>query len=67
MKNLPNLPVACCLTTGELRDRQATLLAQFRSAVLETEELEEGYAFRLSGDRPQRHKGILENDPMQGE
>jgi len=34
----------------ELRDREATLLAQFRSAVIEIEELQEGYAFRLPGD-----------------
>lgn len=43
-------PIACSLTTVELRDREATLLAQFRSAVIETEELQEGYAFRLPGD-----------------
>ena len=45
-----NQPIACSLTTVELRDREATLLAQFRSAVIETEELQEGYAFRLQGD-----------------
>lgn len=49
-----NRPIACSLTTVELRDREATLLAQFRSAVIETvietEELPEGYAFRLPGD-----------------
>jgi hypothetical protein len=45
-----NQPIACSLTTVELRDREATLLAQFRSAVIETEELQEGYAFRLPGD-----------------
>jgi hypothetical protein len=45
-----NTPIACALTTVELRDREATLFAQFRSAVIETEELEEGYAFRLPGD-----------------
>lgn len=50
MKNLPNLPVACCLTSSELRDREATLLVQFRSGVLETEELPDGYAFRICGD-----------------
>ena len=43
-------PMACSLTTVELRDREATLLAQFRSAIMETEELQEGYAFRLPGD-----------------
>jgi hypothetical protein len=50
MKNLPNLPLACSLTTGELRDREATLLGQFRSGVLEREELPDGYEFRIPGD-----------------
>jgi hypothetical protein len=45
-----NTSIACSLTTVELRDREATLLAQFKSAVIETEELQEGYAFRLPGD-----------------
>jgi hypothetical protein len=43
--------IACCLTSAELREREVTLLAQFRSAVIETEELSDGYAFRLPGDR----------------
>jgi hypothetical protein len=42
-------PIACSLTTGEFRDREATLLEKFRSAVMETEELQEGYVFRLPG------------------
>jgi hypothetical protein len=46
-----DLPIACCLTSAELRQREATLLAQFRSAVIETEELPDGYAFRVPGDR----------------
>ena len=51
MKQLSDItPIACSLTTVELRDREATLLAQFRSAVVETEELRDGYAFRLSGE-----------------
>ena len=45
-----DMPVACCLTSAELREREATLLAQFRSAVIETEELPDGYAFRVPGD-----------------
>ena len=45
-----NPPVACWLTTTQLRDREATLLAQFRSAVVDTEELHQGYAFRIPGD-----------------
>ena len=51
MKNhLDDRPIACSLTTVELRDREATLLAQFRSTVIETEELQEGYTFRLPGE-----------------
>ena len=45
-----NTPIACSLTTVERRDREATLLAQFRSAVIETEEVQEGCAFRLPCD-----------------
>ena len=44
------MPIACYLTGAELREREATLLAQFRSAVIETEELPNGYAFRVPGD-----------------
>ena len=45
------VPIACCLTSAELRERAATLLAQFRSAVIKIEELPDGYAFRVPGDR----------------
>jgi len=45
-----DMPIACCLTSAELREREATLLAQFRSAVIGTEELRDGYAFRVPGD-----------------
>jgi hypothetical protein len=41
---------ACCLTSAELRKREATLLAQFSSAVIKTEELPDGYAFSVPGD-----------------
>ena len=50
MTNLDNMPTACSLTSPELYDREAMLFAQFRAAVVETEELEDGYAFRLTGD-----------------
>jgi hypothetical protein len=43
-----DMPIACALTTAELRYREATLLVRFRSAA--TEELQEGYAFRVAGD-----------------
>jgi hypothetical protein len=42
--------IACSLTSAELRERTATLLAQFSSAALATEELRDGYAFHLPGD-----------------
>jgi hypothetical protein len=45
-----DMPVACCLTSAELRERAATLFAQFRSAVIGTEELRDGCAFRVPGD-----------------
>jgi len=50
MKSLDNTPIACSLTTAEFRDREAKLLARFRSAVVGAEELQEGYSFRLPGD-----------------
>ena len=46
-----DMSIACCLTSAELRVREATILAKFRSAVIETEELPNGYAFRVPGDR----------------
>jgi hypothetical protein len=45
------MSIACCLTSAELRECEATILAKFRSAVIETEELPNGYAFRVPGDR----------------
>jgi hypothetical protein len=38
------------LTSAELREREAAILARFRSAVIETDELPDGYAFRVPGD-----------------
>jgi hypothetical protein len=35
---------------AELREREATLLAQFRSAVIATEEIPDRYCFRVPGD-----------------
>ena len=45
-----SIPVACSLSDLELHEREATLLAQFRSAVIGTEELRDGYALRVPGD-----------------
>jgi hypothetical protein len=49
VKDFDSTPIVCTLTTAELREREASLLAQFRSAVVETEELQDGFAFRLTG------------------
>jgi len=46
-----NLPIACSLSDAELRSREASLLAQFRAEATLSEELDEGYAFRLPGDK----------------
>ena len=43
-------PIGCSLTTAELHDREAKLLTEFGSGVIETEELAAGYAFCLPGD-----------------
>jgi hypothetical protein len=45
------IPVACCLSNEELRTRESTLLAQFKSAFLTTEELADGYLFHIPGDK----------------
>jgi hypothetical protein len=50
MKDFDNTPIACSLTCVELRDRETTLLAQFKSRVIATEELADGYTFRGSAD-----------------
>jgi hypothetical protein len=46
-----DFPVACRLSDAELRKREATLLAQFKTAVIATEELPDGYVFRVPGDK----------------
>ena len=46
----PDAPRACSLSDLELRRRKATLLRRFKSAVMATEELRNGYAFRVPGD-----------------
>ena len=45
-----DMPIACCLTSAEPGERAATLLAQFSSAVIGTEELQDVYACRVPGD-----------------
>lgn len=46
-----HVPVACRLSDAALREREATLLAQFRSGVIAAKELHDGYIFRIRGDK----------------
>ena len=50
MKNPDHTPITCSLATAELHNRKRTLFAQLMAVVTETEELQDGYAFRLPGD-----------------
>lgn len=45
-----DLPIACCLSTSQLREREATLIAEFKSGVIAVEEIQDGYIFHLTGD-----------------
>ncbi len=44
-------PVACRLSDSELRKREATLIARFKSTVIATRELPNGYAFCAPADK----------------
>jgi hypothetical protein len=45
---VPNLPVACALSTPELREREQTVLAKIRARVEEVQDLDSGYALRFA-------------------
>jgi len=40
-------PIACSLTDAEFQQRRAALLRTFQGALLETKELDDGYAYRF--------------------
>ena len=46
-----NLPIACSLSGAALRRRVSSLMARITSAAVEIEELPDGLAFRVPGDR----------------
>ncbi|HEV3037669.1 MAG TPA: hypothetical protein VHA33_07790 [Candidatus Angelobacter sp.] len=48
--DLHNIPIACSLSDAELRKREASLLAQFKSSVIATEELPDGFAFHIPAE-----------------
>ena len=41
--------LSCKLTTPELRKRKATVIASLKQQMIDRKELEDGYAFKLSG------------------
>jgi hypothetical protein len=43
-------PVVCMLSDAKFREREATLLAQFKVATTGTRELHDGYAFQVPGE-----------------
>jgi len=45
------IPLVCGLSDEEMHNREATLLAQFKSALVKTEEVSDGYLFRIPGDK----------------
>ena len=45
-----DLPIACNLTDPEFQRRRADLLKTFQRALLETKELDDGYAYRFPSE-----------------
>lgn len=45
-----DIPIACRLTDAEFREREAFLLARFKSGVSATRELPDGFAFDAPGE-----------------
>jgi hypothetical protein len=45
---MSSLPVACSLSTPELREREATVLAKVGAQVREVQDLDSGYALRFA-------------------
>lgn len=48
--NSSGLPIACNLNDAEFQRRRADLLKSFQSRLLETKELNDGYAYRFASD-----------------
>ena len=45
-----SLPIACSLTTAELQERRRTVLEKLRDAVVEVEELSDGYSYSFTSE-----------------
>jgi hypothetical protein len=48
-----DLPIACALTSAELQERRQTILQKIRSAVIESRELQDGYAYCFASENQQ--------------
>jgi len=46
-------PIACELTSPELQERRRAILPKFRDAVIEVNELEDGFAYSFASDPDQ--------------
>ena len=47
---MTNLPIACTLTSSELQERRRTVLEQFRQAVIQATELEDGFSYSTAAE-----------------
>ena len=47
---MSNLPIACHLTNSELQERRQTVLAKLHDAVVEVQELTDGYRYSFSSE-----------------
>jgi len=45
------IPITCCLTDAEFREREALLLARFKAAASTATELPDGFAFQAPGEK----------------
>src|SRR5689334_5668853 len=50
MRDAHDIPVACGLSETELREREASLLARFKTAVMAVDEIPDGYLFHIPAD-----------------
>jgi hypothetical protein len=50
MNDINSIPIACALTDDEFREREQAVLQKFRQQVIETRELDDGYAYRINND-----------------
>ncbi len=47
---IPDIPIICTLTDAEFRERERSVLSKLMPAVLDTQEIENGFRYRFSPD-----------------